>query len=63
MAVKGSSLMRIVGARPSELKGELVNKICRQEPVCLICSEGLVNVNSRKEPICLLCNEGLVKSK
>ena len=25
------------------LKGELVNEICREEPVCLKYSEGLVN--------------------
>ena len=31
-----------------------------KEPVCLICSEGLVNMNSRKEPVCLICSEGLV---
>ena len=43
--------MLIVGARPSELREELVNKNCRKEPVCLICSEGLVNVNSRSSSI------------
>ena len=52
--------MWIVGGHPSELRGELINKICRHEPVCLICSEGLVNVNSRKEPVCLECSKGLV---
>ena len=36
-----------VGARPSVLKGELVNKNCRKEPVCLKYSEGLVTVNNR----------------
>ena len=29
------------------LKGELVNEICREEPVCLKYSEGLVFINSR----------------
>ena len=58
-AVKGSS-MRIVGARPSGLRGELVNENCGKEPVCLKCSRGLVNVNSRKEPACLICSDGLI---
>ena len=44
--------MQIVGARPSELRGELVNENCRKEPVCLICSKGLVNENNRREPVC-----------
>ena len=52
--------MQIVGARPSELREELVNMNCRKEPVCLICSEGLVNVNCRTEPVHLKCSEGLV---
>ena len=52
--------MRTVRARPSELREELINKICRKEPVCLICSEGLVNVKSRKEPVSLKCKEGHV---
>ena len=43
--------MGIVGARPSELRGELVNVNCRKEPVHLKCSEGLVNVNSRSSSI------------
>ena len=29
------------------LKGELVKEICREEPVCLKYSEGLVFINSR----------------
>ena len=29
------------------LKGELVNEICREEPVCSQYSEGLVFINSR----------------
>ena len=52
--------MGIVGARPSGLRGELVNDNCGEEPVCLKCSGGLVNVNSRKEPACLICSDGLV---
>ena len=58
------------------LKGELVNEICREEPVCLKYSEGLVIVNvrarlpvfkgelvneiCREEPVCLKYSEGLV---
>ena len=58
-----------VGARPSVLKGELVNESNREEPVCLKYSEGLVTVNvgarpsvlrgelvsesNREEPVCL----------
>ena len=38
------------GARPSVLKGELVNKNCREEPVCLKYSEGLVVVNVGARP-------------
>ena len=34
---------------------------CRKEPVCLICSGGLVNVDCRKEPVHLICTGGLVK--
>ena len=41
-----SSLRFIVGARPSELRDELVNMNCRQEPVHLKCSEGLVRVSN-----------------
>ena len=51
--------MRTVRARPSELRGALINKICRKEPVCLKCSEGLVNKIYRKEPVCLKCSKGL----
>ena len=29
------------------LKGELVNEVCREEPVCLKYSEGLIFINSR----------------
>ena len=58
------------------LKGELVNVICREEPVCLKYSEGLVfrnvgarspvlrgelvNENCREEPVCLKYCEGLI---
>ena len=42
------------------LRGELVNKNCKEEPVCLNCSEGLVNANNRREPVYLKCSEGLV---
>ena len=28
------------------LRGELINKSCRKEPVSLKCSEGLVNVSN-----------------
>ena len=58
------------------MKGELVNRNSREEPVCLKYSEGLaavnvgalplvlrgelVNENSREEPVCSKCSEGLV---
>ena len=58
------------------LKGELVNENCREEPVYLKYSEGLVivnvgahpsvlkgelvNKNCREEPVCLKYSEGLV---
>ena len=58
------------------LNGELVNEICREEPVCFKYSEGLVIVNvgarlpvlkgelvneiCREEPVCLQYSEGLV---
>ena len=45
--------MQIVRARPSVLRGELVNRNCGEEPVCLICSEGLVNANSKSSSICV----------
>ena len=35
------------GARPSVLRGKLVNENIREEPVCLQCSEGLVAMNNR----------------
>ena len=59
----------MAGARPSVLRGELVNENRRKEPVFLKCSEGLVTVmagarpsvlrgelvneNRREEPFCL----------
>ena len=58
------------------LKGELVNEICREEPVCLKYNERLVivyvgarlcvlkgelvNEICREEPVCLQYSEGLV---
>ena len=58
------------------LKGELVNEICREEPVCSKCRDGLVvvnvgarppvlkgelvNENCGEEPVCLKYSEGLV---
>ena len=58
------------------LKGELINERCREEPVCLRYSEGLVVLNvgarlpvlkgelvnerCREEPVCLRYSEGLV---
>ena len=58
------------------LSRELVNGSCREEPVCLKYSEGLVavnvgarpsvlkgelvNKNCREEPVCLKYSEGLV---
>ena len=57
------------------LRGELVNENCREEPICLKCSEGLITVNNRRlsvlrgelvnencreEAVCLKCSEGLV---
>ena len=47
-------------ARPSELREELVNRNCKKEPVCLICSGELVSVSSMREPVYLKCSEGLV---
>ena len=65
----------MAGARPSVLRGELVNENRREEPVCLKFSEGLVTVmagarpsllrgelvnkNRREEPVCLKRSEGL----
>ena len=39
-----------VGARPPVLKGELVNRNSREEPVCLKHSKGLVDVNVGARP-------------
>ena len=35
------------------LKGELVNKICREEPICLQYTEGLVFINSKSSSACV----------
>ena len=40
------------------LKGELVNEFCREEPVCVKYSEGLVFVNSRSSSACV---EGIAR--
>ena len=69
----------VAGARPSVLRGELVNENCRVEPVCLKRSEKLVSVmvgarpsvlrgelvneNRSEEPVCLKCSEGLITVK
>ena len=60
--MKGSSIVNSKRVRPTELRGELVNKSCKREPVCLKCSEGLVNKNCKREPVCLECSEGLVNA-
>ena len=39
-----------VGAHPPVLKGELVNRNSREEPVCLKHSKGLVDVNVGARP-------------
>ena len=41
----------MAGACPSVLRGELVNENCREEPVCLKCSEGLVSMNNRSSSV------------
>ena len=43
----------MAGARPSVLRGELVNENCREEPVCLKSSEGLVAMNNRCSSVCV----------
>ena len=43
----------MAGARPSGLRGELVNENCREEPVCLKCSEGLFAMNNRRSSGCV----------
>ena len=40
------------------LKGELVDEICREEPIYLKYSEGLVFINSRSSSACV---EGRVR--
>ena len=49
--MKGSSIVNSKGARPTELRGELVNRCCKRELVCLKCSEGLVTVNSKSSSV------------
>ena len=44
----------MAGARPSVLRGELVNENCREEPVCLKCSEKLVAMNNRSSSVCVV---------
>ena len=44
----------MAGARPSVLMGELVNENCREEPVCLLCSEKLVAMNNRSASVCVV---------
>ena len=41
----------MAGARPSVLRGELVNENRRKEPVCLTCSEGLITFKSRSSSV------------
>ena len=60
--MRGPSL-EVVGARPSVLRGELVNKSWKEEPVYLECSEGLVTVNSRSSSICVEGSSSIVNSK
>ena len=43
----------MAGARPSVLRGELVNENCREEPVYLKCSDGLVALNNRSSFGCV----------
>ena len=51
MHLEGSSVINSKGARPIELRGDLVNRYCKREPVCLKCSEGLVSVNSKSSSV------------
>ena len=41
-------------ARPSVLRGELVNENCREEPVRLKCSEKLVAMNNKSSSVCVV---------
>ena len=43
----------MAGALPSVLRREHVNENCREEPVCLKCSEGLVVMNNRSSFVCV----------
>ena len=41
-------------ARPSVLRGELVNENCREEPLRLKCSEKLVAMSNRSSSVCVV---------
>ena len=41
----------MAGARPSVLRGKLVNENIKEEPVFLKCSEGLVAMNNRSSSV------------
>ena len=43
----------VAGAHPSVLRRDLVNVNCREEPVCLKCSEGFVVMNNRSSSVCV----------
>ena len=48
---RGERLVTVMAvARPSALKGELVNENRREEPACLKRSEGLVTVTAGARP-------------
>ena len=53
MHLEGSSIINSMGARPTELRGDLVNRYCKREPVCLKCSEGLVNEDCKSSSVCV----------
>ena len=43
----------MAGARPSVLRGELVNENRREEPVCIKRGERLITVKSRSSTVCV----------
>ena len=43
----------VAGARPSVLRGAIVNENRSEEPVCLKRSEGLITVKSRSSSVCV----------
>ena len=43
----------MAGARPSVLRGELVNENRRDEPVCMRRGERLITVKSRSSSVCV----------